>query len=284
VFMNLNKDINMPDLTDTSNARYEPLIETFTDSKLIDGTPVANIPKSATGTIIAKQRGPNGDSPDQFYLAFKKFGDLEGATSDPGSEVPLSYIYPDNDPGNALPNGNYVTGIRTFEEINATMAELTTIPITDPSVQSVFLELQQQLPSGAELEGFLSSNQMGIAKLAFNYCAALVDDTTKRDQFFDSGTFEFTQPVATAFSTDAKKDIIVDALYDKMVIKDVASQPTKAELRTVLFGPSTGFVLFDELATNCANDADCTTDAERTRNIVKTMCVSVLSSAAVTVQ
>ncbi|KPJ93142.1 MAG: hypothetical protein AMJ55_08675 [Gammaproteobacteria bacterium SG8_15] len=280
VFMNLNKDITMPNLNDAGNARYVTLIDT-TSGVTIDGATVDNVPLSATGTIIAKQRGPNADPPDQFYLAFKKFGDIDGATSEPGTAVQLNYNYPAAD--SALPNTNYIAGIRTFEEINATMSALTGIPITDPAVRNVFLELQQQLPSGAELDGFLASNQMGMAKLAFNYCGALVDNATRRDQFFNvGGTFEFDQAVATAFSTDAKKNIILDSLYNKMVIQDVSSQPLKTDLQTALFGQPDG--LFDQLNNNCAADPNCTPDAVRTRNIVKTMCVSVLSSAAVTTQ
>ncbi|MGD8572588.1 MAG: hypothetical protein PVH98_09000, partial [Gammaproteobacteria bacterium] len=42
--------------------------------------------------------------------------------------------------------------------------------------------------------------------------------------------------------------------------------------------------LFYKLGDNCAADATCTPDDQRTRSIVKTMCVSVLSSAAVTTQ
>ena len=132
------------------------------------------------------------------------------------------------------------------------------------------------------LEGFLASHQIAIAKMALTYCGELVDTTSYRDAFFGTNAFEFDQPPATAFSNDTKKDVIANALYNKIIITDVASQPTLSEVRDVLFAPTTG--LLDQLAQGCAADPNCTSNATRTRTVVKSMCVSVLSSAGMTVQ
>ncbi|MGD8567816.1 MAG: LamG domain-containing protein [Gammaproteobacteria bacterium] len=280
-FLKMNATVSMPDLTDTANPRAVPLIDTA-DGVRIDGNLVDNVPIKATGTIIAKVRGPNGPAPDQFYLTFENFDGAAGVQTDNGTPIALGYSYPD--PDTNLPNTNYIAGIRNFEEINATMSALTGVPITDSAVQSVFLGLQQQLPSGPELQGFLASHQMGISKLAFSYCGVLVD--TKGGTFFPN--FELNQPVDTAFSNDTKKGIVVDALYNNFIINNLSSQPSRTNLWDALF--KTGAVddpnrgLYQKLYDSCEQDASCVQDDLRTKKIVKAMCVSVLSSAAVTTQ
>jgi hypothetical protein len=269
VFLNINKDIIMTDLLDANNPRYVKLIDDVTDTVMIDGVTVSNVPESSTGTIIPKQRGPNGDSPDQFYLAFESFDGNAGAVSDPGSPIPLNYTYADPDPD--LPNTNYVAGVRMFEEINATMSELTGVAITNSAVQPVFTEIQQQLPSGPALAGFLASNQIAAAKLSLAYCGELVDNTTLRDNFF--GTLN----MATVFDAAADRDNIVNNLYDKFVIDNVASQPSRAEVSNLLIGAGG---LLEQLSASCSGSCDATRNA----TILKSMCVSVLSSASATVQ
>ena len=130
------------------------------------------------------------------------------------------------------------------------------------------------------MEGFLASHQIGIAKLALGYCGELVDDTTLRNTFFPG--FPFGETVANAFDTPAEQDIITNSLYNNIVVDNVASQPTRTETRDILFATGTG--LLDQLVAGCSADPSCTPDSSRTRTIVKSMCVTVLSSAAVTVQ
>ncbi|WP_455207156.1 LamG domain-containing protein [Kaarinaea lacus] len=264
-FLNMNETINMPDLTDTANPRYVSLIGTT--SATIDSVLTTDVPVKATGTIIAKQNGPNADPADQFYLTFENFAGVQGAQSENGTPIPLNYSYPD--PVQGLPNSNYIAGMRIFEEINATMAELTDIAVTSPAVRPTYIELQQQLPSGPALEAFLASNQMGAAKLALTYCGELVDNPTERADIF--GTID----LATVFDTPASQANIANTLYNRMIGQNIAGQPTLAEVSNLLIG--TGGLL-EQLCPggNC--------DATRNATILKSMCVSVLSSAAVTTQ
>ncbi|WP_455200359.1 LamG domain-containing protein, partial [Kaarinaea lacus] len=155
-FLNMNESISMPDLTNTSNPRHVGLIGTT--SATIDGVVTNNIPVRASGTIIAKQNGATGDTADQFYLTFENFDGIAGAQSQNGTPIPLNYAY--SDPVAGLANSNYIAGIRMFEEINGTMSAVTGIGVTNPAVQTVFTEIQQQLPSGVALEGFLASHQI----------------------------------------------------------------------------------------------------------------------------
>ncbi|NOZ54298.1 MAG: LamG domain-containing protein [Gammaproteobacteria bacterium] len=278
VFLNLNKDISL-DLTDPSNPRYENLIDTTPAA--VDGV-IINAPINATGTIIAKQKGVDGDNPDQFYLTFKSFGGINDVRTENTTITPLEYNYAAPVSGLTSPSG-----MRTFEAINATMSAITGVPLStnvkDPdepantnataTVYEIFKRIEQQLPSTPSLQGFLSSQQIAIAKLGLTYCGAMINSPTLRSNFFGN-SFEFDQPVATAFNSDAKKDLIVNALYNKMVISNLDNQPTADEVKSVLFGASTG--LYDNLDKSCSSNADC---VETTQTIVKAMCVSVLSSA-----
>jgi len=296
VFANLNKNISL-DISNPINPRYVNLIDTM--SSALDGV-VSDVPVSATGTIIPKQKGPSGDSPDKFYLTFDIIGGKEKVQTAEVEPDPLSYDYPDPTPSADLLSGNnsYISGTRTFEEINATMVAVTGVPsstvVKDPDDENtdatttlyvIFKRLEQQLPTGPALEAFLSAQQVGIAKLALNYCSALVEDSSKRDSFFGANTFEFDANVATAFSDDTKKDVIVNALYDNVVgsrATPLADQPSLSEVRTILVGDGTlpDTSLLKNLTTSCGSNCD----AAATRTIVKSMCVSVLSSAAMLIQ
>jgi hypothetical protein len=266
VYLNMNKSITM----DLSTERVFDLIDQ-NGSGVIDGEQRDDIPTSATGTIIPKQYGPDGSPADQFYLTFENFNGAQGVSSDDGVLTgSLGYDYGPATTGLPL-SSNYIAGVRTFEEINATMAELTDIAITDPAVRPVFLNLQQQLPSVADLQGFLASHQMGITKLALTYCGELVDDSTERSDVF--GTID----LGTAFDTSTSQNNIVDALYNQMIGQNITGQPTRTEVGDLLVG--TGGIL-ERLSASCTGSCGATRNA----TILKSMCVSVLSSAAVTTQ
>ncbi len=233
---------------------------------------------STRGTTIALENGP---SADEFFLTFERLGTQ-------------THVFTENSPLTPapLPTPPAVSevGVRTFDEINASMAALTGV---DPTlVQASFQTLRQQLPAVENLDGFLSAHQMAIAQLSIEYCSALVDDSGLRSGFF--GTFDFSQDVATAFGTgdSTQKNLIVNALYDGMVglaeggRSDLVDAPTREEVKTELIGYDLGGAqvnsnsLFDRLTSACPTGCDQT----RTRAVVKAMCGSVLGSAAVLVQ
>ena len=81
-----------------------------------------------------------------------------------------------------------------FDEINATMAELTGVSPTQPDVLATYEQVKQQLPTVENIDAFVSSHQVAIAQLAIEYCDALVEDTGARAAFFPG--FDFAaQPV-----------------------------------------------------------------------------------------
>ena len=248
------------------------------------------------GTIIALEKGADDD---EFFLTFENIdGNLNTRTSSVcGVNMTCASNPVDSDPADLV-------GLRTFEEILASMSEMTgvdpylpafsnvlkTYADIDPTTKTIVAGIKQQLPSVEEARGFLAAHQMGIAQLAIAYCDALVDDATLSTSFF--GSFGFDQNMATAFSTgdSAEKNQIVDALYDKMLgYPDIANgnitlsnMPSRADIKLELIGPS-ATNLFDKMASNCAV-ASCTTDAVRTRAVAKAMCTAVLGSAGMLIQ
>ena len=67
-------------------------------------------------------------------------------------------------------------GVRTFDEINATMSTVTGVSPEDNAVDTTFQGLRQSMPATEAPVAFLSSHQVAIAQLAIEYCNALIED------------------------------------------------------------------------------------------------------------
>lgn len=235
---------------------------------------------SDIGTIIELKQGP---VVDEFFLTFEQLGGAINArvpeVCDPISECMAAPV-----------DGEEVSdiGLRTFSEINSTMAAITGVDPNTSSVLTTYELVEQQLPTVETIEGFLSSQQMAIAQLAIQYCDALVENATLRNNFF--GAFGFTQDLATAYGAgdSAQKNQIIDALYDQMIgypdgsNVSLTNMPTRAEFKAELIGPAgvNANNLFDRLEDICPT---CT-DAVRTRAVTKALCTSALGSAAMLIQ
>jgi len=212
-------------------------------------------------SVISKDLGP---LEDLFSVEFEILGQFENqAVEEVPPVAPVHYV------AATLPQD----GVRSFERVFETMVSVTGLdPTAHPLVSEVYEDIKGQLPTGPDPRSFSSSAQVGISKLALEFCDALVDSPAERDLFFDTG-FDFTS--ATDFGQQSQRDRIVDPLFDKMVV-GVAGQPTRAEIGTVMND------LFADLSSSCPGvPAMC--DAARSQTIVKAACATVLSSAAVTV-
>jgi hypothetical protein len=160
--------------------------------------------------------------------------------------------------------------MRDFLKINTTMASLTGVDPTTPGVQDTYLELQQALPSTFDLRSFVSSHQVGIAKLSLEYCDQLVETPALRTAFFGSG-FDFDADAVAAFGSAAQRDLALNPLVDRMIGTNLANQPTRAETRPLLD------TMIDDLTAGCTAT---TCPATRTRTVMKAACAAVLGSAA----
>jgi hypothetical protein len=208
---------------------------------------------SRQGTVIPLEGGP---AADEFFLSFERLGDHRNVMV-PGS-LPPSPTLPDLPPAPDV-------GLKTFDAVNASMSRLTGVPVSSTPVRETFNTIRQQLPSSANIEGFLSSQQMAITQLAIGYCDALVEDTGLRTDFFPD--VDFNEPAGTAFS-GASRDRVMAPLIETMVGRNLASQPRVADLEAELNE------LMDTL-TACAGSCP----GDRTETVVKSSCAAVLGSA-----
>jgi mono/diheme cytochrome c family protein len=209
---------------------------------------------SEVGTVVAVQKGP---ASDMFFLTFDQIGTNTHASTDP---TPVTQV-----PVDLAPQPDI--GVRTFDQLNHSMARITGIPTTQAGVSLTFQTVKQQLPPTASIEAFLASHQTGVAQLAIKYCAALVDDNTARTAFFGAG-LTLATPANQLFATPAGKDIVITPLLDKVVGSALVSQPTGADVRTELAA------LMTKLINGGAS----------TGTVTKAACAAALGSGALTVQ
>jgi|TARA_R110002049_G_scaffold96434_3_gene236099 hypothetical protein len=227
------------------------------NSLYVDGS---GQPISRSGTLIALQKGA---SSDEFFLSFEEIGAFTNAIVIAAPPSPT-----------APTDGSKVSdiGLKTFDEINASMSTMTGVATTETKVNNTFDKVKQQLPTIVNIGGFLSAHQMAMTQLAIQYCDALVEDNSLRNSFFPS--FDFNESANTAFDVDGR-DLIINPLLSKLIGSNLNSQPVDLDVTTELNS------LIDAL-TVCANTSSC--DAQRTATTVKAACAAVLGSATTLVQ
>jgi hypothetical protein len=229
---------------------YRTLDTAVTDSLYgPQGQPLSNI-----GTVIGLQKGPEAD---EFFLTFDVLGSRTNVRTEP---VPLAPAPPPDVQRSAA------VGLRVFDEINATMSELTGVAPTTPAVKATYDQVRQALPTIENVDAFVSAHPVAIAQLAIQYCDALVNDTTARSSYFPG--FNFGASPATAFGP-AGRDVVLDALIGRMLATGVATEPEAAGVRSDL----------DALITRLSScGGSCA--AGRTETVVKSSCAALLGSAA----
>ncbi len=221
------------------------------------GQPLADI-----GDVIPLEKGPQDD---EFFLTF----DLLGQQSYVRTNDPPLVITPSDLP----PASRF--GVRTFDEINATMAAVTTVDPAQTDVDMTYQSLRQSLPTIESPEAFLASHQVAIAQLAIEYCNALIDDSALAAAYFPG--FDFNQSAAAAFA-GTNRDLLLEPLIDRMMGFGIQTQPDYADV-----GDELGYVTSD--GTRPANLIDrLLSSGAATRSISKGVCAAVLGSAVTLVQ
>jgi len=266
---------------------------------------------SNLGTIIAVEKDIDQD---EFFLVFDEIAGISNAYQEP----PVTAPTPVEPPQVAD------MGVRVFAEINASMSEMTGVPVTNSAVASVYESYEQQLPTVENLDSFLGSHQMAIAQLALTYCDELVDGSSgnaKTPAEYFPG-FDFSQPATTAFDTAAKRNAILDPLLAAAMNIDsfngnLTSQPVEGTLTDggsgIINGDGIRGVLgstepqtlvstddFDGLITHMLNQCGRVagpngddpppytgspcTETERTTEIVKATCAAAIGGAVMLIQ
>jgi hypothetical protein len=222
---------------------------------------------SVLGTVLPLEKGPDED---EFFLTFDALG--TNTFNRPAPPTPPAPTPVDLSPASSI-------GVRTFDEISATMSVITGVSQLDPGVRATFDEVRQSLPAIESIEAFLSSHQSSIAQLAIEYCNAMVNEEVANPTRFPA--FPFTSGTATAWpGAGATENAFIDPLLDRVLgATPVASQPdrttVKAELTALVHGghaPRPGLVNMGA------------TDAARTQSIAKAVCAAAVGNAAALIQ
>ena len=224
---------------------------------------------SRIGTLIPQEKGLNED---QFFVYFNEIGDR--------TYTPAPPVFTLQDPAFNDEEQSDI-GLKNFGEINASLAALTGISEADDRLVNsdlvpLFEVVQQQMPSSENISGFVSANHMGVAQLAFKYCDALVDD--RGNSVVDFGGFNFGEARATAFNSNAKKDLIIAPLLANLLADDSANHaPDQPEAGNFGEGGTRDILasLIDELVEN---------GSASTPSVVKATCAAAYSSALMLIQ
>lgn len=228
---------------------------------------------SSLGTVMAAKNGPDTD---QFFITFDKIGSKTYTRPVPAIQTPTP---------SADIVGQPSIGLHRFAEINATLSALTGVPQNNTAVRTTYQKVQQQLPTLANLDGFLAAQQMGITQLAVAYCNALVTDSTApnalRDAYFAG--FPFTAPASTAFDATGRSQIIEPLMKHLLAHEIVQSggRPTIA-----LSTQANPTVLRAELNQLVTKMTSCGSGCSSTRTLttVKATCSAALGSAVMLLQ
>jgi hypothetical protein len=231
-------------------------------------------PLSRLGSVLPLEKGPDED---EFFLTFDAIG--TNVFNRPPPPVPPAPTPQDLPPASLI-------GVRTFDEISATMAKLTGVSQNEAGVRATMDEVRQSLPAIPSVEAYVSSHQAAVGQLAVEYCHALMENQPLRDAAFVG--FNFNAAPATAF---ANENALFDPLLDRTLgVIQLAHQPDKTAVRTELSQLVNGYPndptlsgvvragLLNSLPAGQANDA------ARTRAIAKSVCATVVGSAAMLVQ
>jgi hypothetical protein len=235
-----------------SSQAYSNLNVLLNDTDFVDSSQ----PLSRLGTLVPLQKGPESDS---FFLTFELLGDNVNAFTEPAPLQPGTPPDVERDPA---------VGLRTFDEINASMSVITGISQANASVTATYQTIKQQLPSVENIQGFLASHQVAIAQLSIEYCNELVNTPASRSAFYPG--FDFDAPASTAFANATSRDLLIDPMLNNMFGTTLDTQPDIELARTELNA------LIDRL-TACGNS--CSSD--RTAIVAKATCAAMLGNAAV---
>jgi mono/diheme cytochrome c family protein len=217
---------------------------------------------------------------DMFFLSFERIGALSHT-------VPPPVVPPPATPADLPAEADI--GLRTFDEINATLSQITGVPQTHTRVAATYDLVKQALPAIEKFGTFGPSQQTALAQLAMQYCNVMIDDNTLRTAFFGAldGTGTGTAVFGTAGAPNTvNRDALINALINKAVGGGMAFQVSAAQVRDELNNgvtdPDSGFVtpgLINRLVSGPTGAS-----ASGGRTVMKASCGAVLGSGATLIQ
>jgi hypothetical protein len=240
-------------------------------------TPGAGQLMTPVGTVIGLERGVVDD---MFFLSFERIGANTHVVPDPPVPTPAA-------PADSEPESD--VGLRTFDEINATLSQITRVPQTNTRVRDTFALVKQALPAIEKFGTFGPSQQTALAQLAMQYCNVLVDDNTLRGQFFGGldGAGTGTAVFGTQASPNmANRNLLMDALINSTVGAGLAFEVTAAQIRDELHNgvtdPDTSVVTAGLINRLVSGPTGSSPTGGRT--VMKAACGAVLGSGVTLIQ
>jgi hypothetical protein len=229
------------------------------------------------GTVIGLERGVLDD---MFFLSFERIGNLTHTVPDPVVAMPAPPA--DSDPESDV-------GLRTFDEINATLAQITGVSPTNTRIAATYDLVKQALPAIEKFGTFGPSQQTALAQLAMQYCNVMVDDAALRTAFF--GSLDGSGTGTAVFGTQAapnmaNRDLLINALIDRAVGSGMDFQVNAAQVRDELHNgitdPGSGYVTPGLINRLVAGPTGASATGGRT--VMKAACGAVLGSGAMLFQ
>jgi len=244
------------------------------------------------GTVIPLE---NGADQDVFFLAFDAV-DTRSGTVPARPRLPFQ----------PTPGGSTAAdiGVRTFDEINASLSLLTGVPagsdaaspVTGKTVSDTYAQVRRALPGAADFNAFMSSHIMAATQLTAAYCDALVQDASLRASLFPA--FDFNRPVGDP-AIDWRGEVVVplvDRAINRGLLPDASRAAIIDEVELLITDdrdlkpyvniggdwvsdPSPAAHNKRDGLIHCADNVTC--PASRTGDVVKAACTAVLGSAVV---
>jgi hypothetical protein len=215
---------------------------------------------SKVGGIVASDKGADSDV---MFLTFDQIGSHSHPfvlAAAPAATPTYAALTP------------ALGGVKFYGQINAAMAQITGVALTNQTTNALYNQLQQSLPTTNDLSAFVASAQTAIAQLADAYCTA-----ANKATLFPGLSLTQTAPAtyfgaapAAGTAATGNRALVIDPLINASV-GGAAVNPAKAT------------VLEDELNRLITNLSAATTPPN-SGAVAQAACSAVLGSAVVSLQ
>ena len=241
---------------------YSPLDQTIGGTSY---TAAAGQKMTDVGTVIGLE---NGVVDDLFFLSFDHIGTRtydRPPVPTPSAPIPVD-----------LPAESDV-GLRTFDELNATLSNFTGVVETESRVAGTYALVKQALPTIEKFGTFGPAQQTALAQLAIQYCNVMVDTPSLRNAFFGPSLNPAATGTAT-FGTSGtpnivNRDVVITALLTKGKNTGLAFDPDDSAITAELDA------LINKLVSGPTGGA-----ANGTGTVMKAACGAVLGSGTTLIQ
>ena len=218
---------------------------------------------SKVGGIVASDKGPDADV---MFLSFDQIGSHSNPYVYPVAPAPVATYTGVSPP---------LSGVKFYGQINAAMAQITGVPVSNPAVNTLYNTLAQSLPTTNDLSAFVPSAQTAIAQLADLYCTTAINTPSIQSVTFPN--LDLTQTASSYFGGTTPAAGSAQANNRSLVINPLVA---------AAFGGSSVNATEATLVTNELNTLISTlvTANATTAQAAQGACSSLLGSAVVSLQ